>query len=79
MSEWIKCSDRMPEIDFSKSEYSWYVNALVTDGKCVTYMTYISNGYAKTEKGKKPRWEYFDRIAHFEPTHWMPLPPPPKA
>lgn len=65
--EWIKCSERMPEVGMSVLMYRGYG---VIAGR------YTSNKYAKTEKGRIPRFENFHGIQH-DITHWMPLPEPP--
>lgn len=78
MSEWISVEDQLPEIDFSRSKCWWRVCVIATDGKSVKELRYVSNGHAKTEKGRKPRFEdSTGRIAIMKPTHWMPLPEPP--
>ncbi|ELY6201956.1 DUF551 domain-containing protein [Cronobacter malonaticus] len=67
MSEWIKCSERMPELR---------QRVLVWNGYSVTECTYKRNEYAKTPKGREPRFEFHAGIKHGI-THWMPLPAPP--
>lgn len=46
--EWIKCSDRMPEI--RKTVIGW-------NGYGVRQCVYTRNDYAKTPKGREPRFE----------------------
>jgi hypothetical protein len=78
---WINVAERLPEICFSAPEYRRYVRCLTaTKYGWVAQMDYKSNGYAKTERGRKPRWEYCGRISQWDVTHWMPLPahPSPK-
>lgn len=79
MSEWINCIERQPIIDYSEPEYKRSVRAIVACDAGVMEMTYISNAYARTEKGRLARWEWQGRIAPWEPTHWMLLPSPPEA
>jgi len=80
MNEWISVDDKMPEIDFSKEKYDWRVNVLAaTDYGKVIYVTYSSNGYAKTENGALPRFEWMGKICPFKITHWMPLPAAPEV
>lgn len=48
-----------------------------TDYGIVTEMTYRSNVYAATEKGKIPRFEWHGKISPWLVIAWMPLPSPP--
>ena len=69
MSEWISVETRLPENG---------QNVIVSDGqKLVTQMQYYKNIYAKTERGRIPRFEWMGRISPWTITHWMELPPPP--
>ncbi|HCY2152868.1 TPA: DUF551 domain-containing protein [Escherichia coli] len=65
---WISCSDRMPEI--RQTVIGW-------NGYAVRQCVYTRNGYAKTQKGREPRFETLTGIWHGV-THWMPLPEPPQ-
>ncbi|MGC4218041.1 DUF551 domain-containing protein [Citrobacter freundii] len=65
--EWVKCSERMPEI--RKTVIGW-------NGYGVRQCVYTRNDYAKTQKGREPRFETVTWIWHGV-THWMPLPEPP--
>lgn len=65
---WIKCSERMPEVDSRL--------LVVTHGKYVSAAAYRQWAGAKTEKGRAPRFEDLRGIVHGV-THWMPLPEPP--
>lgn len=65
--EWIKCSDRLPEIE---------TDVLITGllGRCRFYE--IAGIFGESEHN----W-YAQSTANtprFKPTHWMPLPKPPK-
>jgi hypothetical protein len=74
--EWINVNDRLPKLNESVLSYG-------KDGKIIQtkYTTYnkITWGYAI---GRRDKWfEYIthDNFAmHFDTTHWMPLPEPPK-
>ncbi|EFJ3710681.1 DUF551 domain-containing protein [Escherichia coli] len=65
---WISCSERMPEI--RQTVIGWNEYAV---RQCV----YTRNEYAKTQKGREPRFETLTGIWHGV-THWMPLPEPPQ-
>ncbi|MGQ4240853.1 ead/Ea22-like family protein [Escherichia coli] len=65
---WISCSDRMPEI--RQTVIGW-------NGYAVRQCVYTRNEYAKTQKGREPRFETSTGIWHGV-THWMPLPEPPQ-
>ena len=78
MSEWISVKERLPEIDMESAVYERCVNVIAaTRMGRVIYVSYISNGYAKTQKGREPRFEWMGKICPFDITHWMPLPEPP--
>lgn len=77
---WIPVTERMPEIDYSQPKFAWRVTVLVAgDRGVVMEASWASNGYAKTEKGRAPRWERDGRLLWWTPTHWMPMPPPPQV
>ncbi|EOY8361895.1 DUF551 domain-containing protein [Salmonella enterica subsp. salamae] len=65
---WISCSDRMPEI--RQTVIGW-------NGYAVRQCVYTRNEYAKTQKGREPRFEILTGIWHGV-THWMLLPEPPQ-
>ena len=75
--EWVSVNDRLPEIDYTKPEYERRVKVLASWSGYVAEMNYVSNGFAKTEKGRIPRFEWFGRVSPFDVTHWMPMPAPP--
>ena len=80
MSEWISTEERLPEIDMEAAAHDRHVNVLAaTKTGSVIFVQYISNGYAKTAKGREPRFEWMGRICPFNLTHWMPLPEPPEC
>lgn len=62
MSEWIKCSERMPD-DFE--------DVLVTDGDNVEVMWRHRSGLWDYWAPRNPN------ISSNDVTHWMPLPEPP--
>lgn len=65
---WIRCSERMPEI--RQTVIGW-------NGYAVRQCVHTRNEYAKTQKGREPRFETLTGIWHGV-THWMPLPEPPQ-
>lgn len=72
--DWISVNEQMPTV----GDYG-YVRVLVfcQSNKYVGEMEYTFPQYAKTEKGKAPRWQWGGRISPWAVTHWMPLPPAP--
>lgn len=75
--EWIKCSERLPNDDEDVLIYDY------RDGIGIGFYEYsnVSGYYEKdgsffiTNSG----WEVsYDWARHMDPTHWMPLPKPPK-
>ncbi|EQB8799840.1 DUF551 domain-containing protein, partial [Escherichia coli] len=58
---WISCSERMPEI--RQTVIGW-------NGYAVRQCVYTRNEYAKTQKGREPRFETLTGIWHGV-THWM--------
>ena len=82
---WIPVSERLPVIDYTKPKYARYVNCLaVSQHGFAGCLRFVSNGYAKTEKGRLPRWERESgRVYAGEVLYWLdvkdlPLPEPPK-
>ncbi len=81
MSEWIKCSERIPEIEY-KNNTSKDVLIIDSDGPIyVAYLTY----YPLIGYRLKEEYLYTERSTgcgccseRLNPTHWMPLPKPPK-
>lgn len=80
MSAWISVEDRLPDIDLNAPGYDQNVRVLAAiSSKHVREIRYERNAYAKTERGRAPRWAETDgRLVHSAVTHWMPLPEPPK-
>jgi len=68
MSEWIKCSDRLPEIDID----NWYSKiCLVTDGKDIG----LASRYKEDEYDDWSSSYYIGTDVDINKiTHWMPLP-----
>jgi hypothetical protein len=72
---WIPVAERLPNV--VRSEYGSVECIVACSTGLVTAMRYTENRNAKTEKGRRPRWEWNWRVATREVTHWMPLPSPP--
>ena len=75
---WVPVAERLPDIDYTKAPYYRYVKTIARgkNGDCGE-LWYRSNGYAKTEKGRIPRWELPNGRKYDEKvTHWMPIPEP---
>jgi len=87
MTQWIKCSDRLPEISYLESDNQ--------DGpyKCNPVLCFSPErpgvfcvGYLlkKNKKKRKFSWEFYipsgdiSQGCFEEITHWMPLPNPPE-
>ncbi|EKS1846891.1 DUF551 domain-containing protein [Cronobacter malonaticus] len=76
MSEWIKCSERMPELD-----------TVVIGGFLGWDGNFVYDCFARSSKASDDGWvwvycEQFGRgdwlhDDEYEITHWMPLPAPP--
>lgn len=71
---WIPVEERLPEINDPKP--SSRVLAAVEGGR-VFELEFGMNVYAKTEKGRAPRWKWNGMICPWKVTHWQPLPAPP--
>ena len=66
VQEWIPVSERLPE----KGEGT----VLVCGSRGGIYTAYLERS------GKYPKWHKLNSKNHYcEPTHWMPLPQPPKG
>ena len=80
MSDWIKCSDKLPEIDYTGAIYSHSISVIgcYADSQRAMEVRYCSNGYAKTEKGRAPRWER-DGLIVGAPDYWMHFPALPEV
>jgi hypothetical protein len=77
-SGWVLTSERLPEIDMAAAGYARYAKVLGwSEGLQPRQVRYTSNGYAKTEKGREPRWEEATGRITRAPTYWMPMPAAP--
>lgn len=79
LGAWVPVTERLPDIDFEKPKYAHCVRCLVASERGdVWEAKYSSNAYAKTEKGRAPRWEESDgRLIRVAPMYWMPMPKAP--
>jgi hypothetical protein len=73
-TKWIPVTERLPE--FTNGDTSIPVIAVL--GGRVGFYCYAYNPYAKTEKGKAPRFKNMWSDGASPVTHWMPLPEAPK-
>ena len=74
--EWTPVTEAMPEIP----EDSQRALVIAVTGGRVKGMAFARNDYARSERGRAPRWEEQDgRLAWFPVTHWMPYPDPPES
>lgn len=74
MSEWISVEDRLPECDLTPNSFGSQV---------LVYPPYDRDGYSPMSvafygcrQTDEPNFYLFGKV--FNPTHWMPLPEPPK-
>ncbi len=82
-SRWIPVSERLPEFPEGAPNYEMYVrcNVLTSSGS-VDCARWARNMYAKTERGRMPRWESYGNSGTLfwgEVTHWQPLPKAPNT
>lgn len=68
MSEWIKCSDRLPEYN---------TEVLVTAEFDRPGDWRHSIGALDSNMRDSAAWKWWVKGASWTPTHWMPLPEPP--
>lgn len=72
MSEWIKCSDRLPMDELTNPAYETM--------ECIAYSKstgVITAWYAVGGCHVGKRWGQWS-VTYADITHWMPLPEPPK-
>lgn len=67
MSEWIKCCDKLPQMD--EPVLAW-------DGEYIE-KAFRTDVYLESD-GIQWIWTYYDYMEWKDVTHWMPLPKPPK-
>ena len=72
MSEWISCSERLPD---------GAQRVLVNTKYCGRLVCGLSGNYDDNDNFIPRRWGCINEIDFElnEVTHWMPLPPPPKG
>ncbi len=74
-TRWIPVSERLPEF---KEGSDQVVVIAARDSSPTTFpLWYSRNPYAKTEKGRAPKWKHGWGHEAATPTHWMPLPEAP--
>lgn len=71
MSDWIKCSERLPESKGFVLARS--IGAIDDESQTGTLVLYYSPLFKESE-----RFHSMHRVTHVTVTHWMPLPAPPQ-
>ena len=82
--EWVKCSDRMPEIKDKTQRSSESDDVLIIDSSGQMYVGYL-NYYGISGYRKEEGYSWSEQSTacvcccqELHITHWMPLPPTPK-
>ena len=84
MNDWISVKDRMPEVDDPNGGNSDFV--LMTNGQEISVGSFTAEYFIEDDPDRyegqletysSPWWYCHGGIME-EPTHWMPLPSPPK-
>lgn len=83
MSEWIKCSDRLPEFKHDAG----YVLVACDGGnvdksffcKNIEFLAGSKTSYSRKTHGKESGYFEISHRYGYKVTHWMPLPNPPEA
>ena len=73
MSEWIKCSERLPEIEDASVLAYWPSNGGMDMVHIYDYFKDITAGVDDNGVQLYTKWYIESGV-----THWMPLPEPPK-
>ena len=75
--EWINVEDRLPEEN--KPTLVSFNGAICGTSQSVAILQLLSRHVGKNPP-KDERWFVYPSHGHeIKPTHWMPLPPPPKS
>jgi hypothetical protein len=73
---WRHFPEEEPSLE-GRPNYAQSIGCIVeTDRGSVLAMDWEANPYAKTEKGRKPRWIWRGKLSPWHVVRWMPLPPP---
>lgn len=76
MSDWVSVKDRMPEDDLPKNSKRKMIRCLVATDKGTVKPCVRQRWEMCYNAGLSP-WTW-NKNLHANPTHWMPLPDPPK-
>lgn len=76
-SDWISVDERMPEDDLPKDTDRRTIRCLVATNKG-TVKACVRQRYISPSNGKLTPW-CWSKDVYAKPTHWMPLPEPPKG